>query len=141
MNVNIILSDAFRAESPSISNVRILHALMNALVVADEEYLRNHAAPRLYASHVRYGRTNEWESIPDLLSRGYGDCKSLSAWLVAEKRVRDREQAEIEFRWKRRAKSGVPDWHILVRTAKGPEDPSKVLGMNMNENAYMGGGR
>lgn len=144
MNVVFGLRDVFNVDTPMISNARVLRALLDTLIVADEEYLRNHSAPRLYSSHVRYGRTNEWESIPDVMARGTGDCKSLSAWLVAEKRVRDGQAAEADFRWMRNPKKGgIPDWHIVVRTSTGVgwEDPSKVLGMNMNENAYMGGSR
>jgi len=142
MNVTFGLSDVFNVDSPMISNARVLRALLDALIVADEEYLRNHRAPRLYSSRVTYGRTNEWESIPDVLARGSGDCKSLSAWLVAEKRVRDGQPAEAVFRWMRNPKKGgIPDWHILVRSQSGWEDPSKVLGMNQNENSYMGGHR
>lgn len=141
MNIHMGLSHLFTPEAPTLSNARVLKALLDALIIADEEYLRTHKAPRLYASRIVYGRTNEWESIPDMLKRGYGDCKSLSAWYIAEKRVKDGETAEPQFRWKRRAGSGIPDFHILVLTKKGFEDPSKVLGMNLNENAYMGGGR
>ena len=142
MNVPFNLAAVFNADTSMVSNARVLRALLEVLIAADEEYLRTHAAPRLYASNVRYGRTNEWESIPDVIARGYGDCKSLSAWLVAERRVRDKKPADVTFRWLRNPKKGgVPDWHILVMGDHGWEDPSKVLGMNMNENAYMSGGR
>ncbi len=140
MIVTFGLRDVFNADTSMISNQRVLRALLDALIVANEEYLRTHTAPRLYSSRVTYGRTDEWESIPDVLARGKADCKSLSAWLVAERRVRDGKPAEAVFRWMRNPKkNGTPDWHILVRTKTGWEDPSKVLGMNMNENSYMGG--
>jgi hypothetical protein len=149
MNVVFNLADVFTPESSTLENARVLKGLLDALVVADEAYLAHHRAPRLYASHVVYGRTNEWERIPDVLMRRSGDCKSLAAWRVAELR-KDGIRADAVFRWKRRAKSGVPDFHIVVQrdAYKGPdgkitiwEDPSKVLGMTMNENVYMSGGR
>jgi hypothetical protein len=95
-----------------------------------------------------YGRTDDWETIPALYSAGYhgtdkpgtsfpthygrfGDCKSLSAALIAEYRFQGRA-AEPEFRFAD-LPGGSRLFHILVRTEQGPEDPSKVLGMGKAE--------
>jgi hypothetical protein len=132
------LSDVFVPESSTLENAKVLAALMRALTEADVAYLEHHKVPKLYASRVVYARTNEWERIPDVLARGWGDCKSLSAWLVAEYRMQGVWAVPV-FRWKRRP-NGVSDYHILVQTRKGYEDPSKVLGMGGSEWDHFGNG-
>jgi hypothetical protein len=84
---------------------------------------------------VVYGRTKLWEPIPALYQRGYGDCKSLTAALIAQYRKK-RIACEPVFRWVRKPeRQGETDYHILVHTDKGFEDPSKVLGMGADENS------
>ena len=137
MQIVFNLSGVFTASSSTLENAITLRALLEALIQTDLAYLRNHAAPKLYASRVVYGRTSEWERIPDVIRRGYGDCKSLSAWLIAEYRMQG-IAAKPKFRWKRRDSfgTGVPDYHILVQTSKGLECPSRRLGMNLDESSY-----
>ena len=92
--------------------------------------------PPLYHSGVRYDRTTVWDTTPALYARRYGDCKTLAAARIAELR-RAGYFAEPTFRWVPRNKKdvdGVRDFHILVQTDGGWEDPSKVLGMLENEN-------
>jgi hypothetical protein len=67
------------------------------------------------------------------MKRGYGDCKSLTAWRVAEYRKKGIVAGAV-FRWANNSSGGL-DFHILVQTEKGYEDPSKVLGMGRDENA------
>lgn len=138
MQICFNLSGVFTASSSTLENAIVLRALLEALTQANVAYLRNHSAPKLYNSGVVYGRTVEWERIPDVMRRGYGDCKSLSAWLIAEYRMKG-QAAKPKFRWKRRDAfgTGIPDFHILVLGPNGLEDPSRKLGMNRDEMSYM----
>jgi hypothetical protein len=93
---------------------------------------------RLYDSGVRYDRTREWENIAALYKRGYGDCKSLTAALVAEYYIRGIEAKPV-FRSIENWREGR-DYHILVMTPKQNgidktvfEDPSRKLGMGADE--------
>lgn len=138
MNVHFNLTHAFVPGSSALENAKVLKHLMACLVTIDEIYLEHHQAPKLYASHVVYGRTNEWEPIGAVLERRSGDCKSLAAWRVAELR-KEGKRADIVFRWKERPNSMVRDYHLLVVTPEGYEDPSKKLGMGQNEVAPMPG--
>jgi len=138
MIVTMDLPHVFSTGSTDLENAKALKALMTALIDLDVAYLQHHQAPKLYASHVVYGRTQEWETIPAVLARRYADCKSLAAWRVAELRKED-TRADAVFRWKAR-NNGIKDFHILVVTPKGYEDPSKVLGMGSNEVAPMRNG-
>jgi hypothetical protein len=139
MIVVMNLSGVFDPDSNKLENAAVLDALMTCLIKTNIAYLEHHKAPMLYASRVIYKRTREWERIPDVLARGYGDCKSLAAWRVAEMLVKEGTKAKAVFRFNPRPSSGVPDYHILVQSSKGWEDPSKRLGMNLNENAYFHG--
>jgi hypothetical protein len=133
-------------------NALALARLMQALVSLNEAYLLHHPARGLYQSGVVYRRTTVWDTIPALYARGYGDCKSLAAALVAQYRagidpeskggqlVHGPIPAKCVFRWNP-ASQDVILFHILVqtppgfRTDTGYEDPSKRLGMGKNENA------
>jgi hypothetical protein len=113
-------------------NALALQALLECLIAVDRVYLRRQGrrVPKLYNSHVRYARTKVWDSIPDLLARGYGDCKSLSAMYVAEMREAHGERAATPFfRFAVNPQTKQKDFHILVRVPKGWEDPSRKLGM------------
>lgn len=137
---------AFNPDSPPLVNARVLSVLLENLIQVDMVYLQcmrdvGRAVPELHRSGVVYGRTKLWESIPDVIARGYADCKSLTAWFVAQ--VRDaavvqhgatmaqaRGMAKPVFRWVRNTSNGQRDFHILVQTPTGWRDPSKDLGMN-----------
>ena len=129
------MSDVFTATSSRLENAECLRALLDCLIAVDVSYLEHHKAPSLYGARVRYGRTEEWERIPDVIRRGGGDCKSLAAWRIAELR-KDGHRADPEFRFMPRPRDSIPNFHILVRTANGAEDPSAILGMNKSELAY-----
>ncbi len=99
--------------------------------------------PRLYELHdahgITYYRTQIWDTLPALYERGYGDCKSLTCALIAQYLYEGKECAPV-FRFQKRPDgSGALDFHILVQTADGFEDPSKVLGMGSDENAPIRG--
>lgn len=106
---------------------------VESLVVADSAYLRVHRrAPWLLESGVVYAEDDdgreEWKDIPETLARGAGDCKDLSAWRIAELRVRVGEWAVPMVSFERR---GVRvKAHVVVQRADGRlEDPARALGM------------
>lgn len=133
MHITFNLPQVFHADADKVENAYALRALLDCLININIAYLRIHETPDLYHAGVKYGRTQLWESIPALYARGYGDCKSLTAALVAERRL-EGFAAEPVFRFNSNV-DGSTDYHILVRTNDGYEDPSKVLGMGQDENA------
>jgi hypothetical protein len=128
---------AFRHDSTHVENAEALSALLDCLIAINTSYLTHRAGkiPRLFDSGVIYDRTQVWDSIPALYARRYGDCKSLTAALVAEYRLQGIEAKPV-FRWVKRKAENDMIFHILVQTARGFEDPSKVLGMDRHENSY-----
>ncbi len=128
------LPHAFNSQSSAVDNARNLRILLNTLIELNSAFLKGHTVQPLYKAGVTYGRTFEWDTIPALYAKRYGDCKSLSAALIAERRALGR-MAEPVFRFAQ-GKTGNLDFHILVQTEQGYEDPSKVLGMTLDENQY-----
>ena len=129
MRVCLDLGGVFYPGASDEDNALALQALLEALIAIDRVFLRRRPrTPKLYASGVRYGRTQVWDSIPDLLTRRYGDCKSLTAMLVAELREAG-EAAQPVFRFAMNPQTHNKDFHILVRRGKTFEDPSRKLGM------------
>lgn len=126
----------FDSASDPTDNARALQALLHCLGAIDLIYLqyRGNITPPLYESGVVYDRTQIWDSIPALYARGYGDCKSLTAALIAEYAAQGRVSRPV-FRWIV-GKDGQTNYHILVQTETGFEDPSKVCGMEQHENSY-----
>lgn len=136
MQITIDIPFAFYPGSSLEMNAEALRILLDSLVELNLVYLRSHALPNLYRSGVRYGRTQVWDTIPALYARKYGDCKSLTAARVAELRLAGIEARPV-FRYNyRQDGSGSFDYHILVQTPEGFEDPSKILGMGQNENRW-----
>lgn len=138
MDITFNIPHAFYPGSSPETNADALRALLDGLILLNLAYLRTHTVPALYQSGVRYGRTEVWDTIPALYEKGYGDCKSLTAAMIAERLVRG-VQAYPVFRFDyRKDGSGELDFHILVQNPDGTfEDPSKVLGMGQNENTRM----
>ncbi len=136
------LPDVFTKDAPFDENAHALKCLLDCLVQLNLSYLKygpKISIPTLYDSSVYYKRTQIWDTIPALYSRGFGDCKSLSAALVAQYLSQGKEAAPV-FRFVRRNDgSGSLDFHILVQTAEGFEDPSKVKGMGSVEVAPIRG--
>lgn len=133
MQITFNLPHVFNPSSSPLDNAYALRALLDCLINLDLAFLRLHPAPPLYKAGVRYDRTSWWETIPALYARKFGDCKSLSAALIAQYR-RSRIPAEPVFRFVTNT-DGSTDYHILVQCPSGFEDPSKVLGMGADENA------
>jgi len=134
------LPSLFGTDSTPNQDGAALQALLVGLITLNRAFLVNHAVPDLYRCGVIYGRTDIWDTIPALYApkstrngaQPYGDCKSVSACLVAE-RLKKGQEALPVFRWIR-TPLGTKDYHILVLTPDGFEDPSKVLGMGRDEN-------
>lgn len=144
MQIAFALPHVFNSTSTSKENARALQALLDCLVNLNMAYLQDmkekgHFVMPLYKAGVTYGRTTVWDTIPALYARGYGDCKSLSCALVAQWRARGIKCRPVHRWMKRPDGSGATDFHILVQTANGWEDPSKKLGMGQNENARIQG--
>lgn len=146
MDITFSIPHAFSPSSPEDDNSDVLRVLLDCLVRLNLAYLRNHSAPALYQSGVVYGRTLLWEPIPAIIARGYGDCKSLAPWLIAEY-VRQGIPCQPVFRFIQRPDgSGELDFHILVhrtdivdgRDERMFQDPSRILGMGRNENEDIG---
>ena len=124
------LSHEFSEGSTPEENSFALKALLGALVALDVGFLRRtRDVPRLYASGIVYVREPHWLTTETMYLQGYGDCKSLTAAIIAERLFYDRVQCTPVFRDIRR-KDGLLDFHILVMNPDGTfEDPSKVCGM------------
>ena len=132
MYITFNINDAFNGQSNDLNNAYTLRALLNCMVELNKAYLiLNPKTPPLYESGVKYARTVLWEPIPALYSRQMGDCKSLATARIAELQMKG-VPCEPVFRFYARP-DGNKDFHILVRTARGWEDPSKKLGMGTNE--------
>ena len=135
MQITFDMPHVFHPVSSTEANAYALRALLDCLIALNKVYLHEHpTALPLYKSGVRYGRTQVWDTIPALYRRGYGDCKSLTAALIAQREL-DGEKCKPVFRWiSRPDDSGARDFHILVMHEDGSfEDPSKILGMGANE--------
>jgi hypothetical protein len=111
-----------------------IEAAVEALARANVAYLATHPkTPPLARAPIRYARERKlagaerWQTIPEILRVGHGDCEDLSAWRIAELR---REGVKAKpFVTGRRGK-----WHIRVKVRLGPQkvviyDPSKEKGM------------
>jgi hypothetical protein len=111
--------------------VRVNAACVAGLASVDFELLSLVTLPTLYASGVRYRKDRpgreRWKDAIALLRTGFGDCKDLVAWRIAEL-WRDGEQADIVSELERLP--GELVFHVSIRRANGRiEDPSILLGM------------
>lgn len=108
-----------------------LTAALAGLTAYNAEWLRAHpSAPALYASGVRYEREakgrESWQTLPDLLASGRGDCEDLACARAGELQATGEDpDAYAEAR---HVRAGL--WHIVVVRGDGTtEDPSRALGM------------
>ncbi len=119
-------------DMPVDAQANVLAAMLQALVLADAEYLRAHpSTPPLYKSGVKYLReqpgTDNWQDIPRTLELKTGDCEDLASWRTAELNAAG-EAAHVELI--HFVEEGVTLFHVVVRRADGTkEDPSNLLGM------------
>lgn len=134
----------FFSGSSQTDDDKALRILLDCLTEINTIFLRYHpntpilyprgAEPVFTQGPVFYARTQIWDPIPALYRRGYGDCKSLSAALIAQLRKNGEEVYPV-FRWVRAKdprRKGETNYHILVQGIHGFEDPSKILGMGKN---------
>lgn len=132
------LPHVFSGDSNPLENAKALRVLLDALIGLNTAYLEHHNVPLLYRAGVRYARTVEWDPIPALYLRRFGDCKSLAAARIAELRKQG-IACTPDFRWMKTPQRDGNLYHILVRrhpcpeAPGGVEDPSKILGMGQNE--------
>lgn len=133
MEITFDLPHVFHPEASREENALCLQSLLEMLIQINMIYRQRHAVPELYRSGVRYAKTQKWLTIPALYRDRKGDCKSLTAALVAEYRLAN-VFARPVFRFiERKNGNGILDFHILVQTSTGFEDPSKMLGMPHSE--------
>jgi len=110
---------------------RVVQSLVDALVVTNVGYLRDHPrTPLIYASGVYYcrddrGRERQWWDIPTVIENRCADCKALAAWRAAELIVRFGRSAEAVVT----TRDGIL-FHVVVRVGNQVEDPSELLGMH-----------
>lgn len=112
----------------------ILGGLVEALVLADRAYLRDHPeTPSIYDAGIPYVfNRDRWQDIPTmLLKRREGDCKDFTAWRVAELRQQGIKAAvHVTDRLITGPDGRLTMYHVLVRLPGGLlEDPSRMLGM------------
>jgi hypothetical protein len=143
MDITFNIPHVFHPGSSRDDNADALRALLDCLIRLNQVCIRSHAPLGLDHSGVRYGRTDIWDTIPALYQRGYGDCKSLTAALIAEYRLKGIECSPV-FRWSDNPNgNGDVLYHILVmkqtRTSVEFEDPSKRCGMRDDEMSYFQG--
>ncbi len=80
-------------------------------------------------THVSTEYGEEWQTIPWVIYRGYGDCEDLGAWRAAELRAKYQIKATPYIKM-RRMPNGYWRAHVVVRWPNGQiEDPSAKLGM------------
>lgn len=130
--VEIILSLPVRGDLAK----QAIESAVETLARADLCYLvENPDTPTLARSGVIYQRETQdgperWQTIPEMLASGVGDCEDFAAWLIAQLRRRGVKAAPVAM--------PIIDqpgkWHILVRAKlKGNHwaltDPSKEAGM------------
>jgi hypothetical protein len=129
---------AFNTRSSKQENAIALEVLLAALCALNRIWLQCYpGTPPLYATPVFYERTVVWDTIPALLSRGFGDCKSLTACEIAEFRESGVWCRPV-FRFQ-----GDPSaimFHILIMFEDGTwKDPSAERGMHSYQETHEGG--
>lgn len=107
-----------------------------ALTTMNRLYLRmaraaGVAVPNLYDAGVRYYHPRgpeQWDTIPDVLRKGTGDCKCLAAWRAAELLESGQKAFAVPVQ------QHADLFHVIVRYHDGKiEDPSKLLGMGQRD--------
>lgn len=107
-----------------------VRAAINALVGINVQLMSPNpgAWPSVYGAGLRYvperpGKRERWQTAPELLARGYGDCEDLASYTVARYIVNGTPARAGVFR----TEAG---YHIVVILPNGDiEDPSARTGM------------
>lgn len=111
--------------------------LVEALARIDAVWLSAHPeTPDLYSSGVRYVSRglgycgDDWRDVPEVLREGNGVCEDLSAWRIAELRVRRGIAAGPVVTSEAAPAGDLIVYHVRVGYPDGTiEDPSERLGM------------
>lgn len=86
-------------------------------------YLRTHHVPPLYGAGVVYQEEpagqgfEEFATVPQVITRGWGDCDDLVPWRVAELREAG-EPAQVRILWQKAHRgrhAGKKMFHLVVR--------------------------
>jgi len=105
-----------------------LAAALEGLVATNYTLMRKRRLPGIYSGRVRYQREpagrEQWQTAPEVLRAGVGDCEDLAAWRAAELRMLGiPARAEV-------VRTGPKKFHAVVMYPDGRmEDPSLRLGM------------
>jgi hypothetical protein len=115
-----------------------IEAAVETLARANVAYLAKHPntpsfarAPIRYQRELRLEGAERWQTIPEILKLGYGDCEDLAAWVIAEARIKGIKAKPFVS-----GKRGK--WHIRVKMKTrggGIEifDPSRDKGMGIKK--------
>lgn len=129
---------------PSKILALVIREALEAVILANQLYLRLHQVPALYESGIRYEEEpagqpyEDFSAVPVVLARGWGDCDDLVSWRIAELR-NGGENAKVRLKWAYDPIRGARMYHVLVRRSNGQvEDPSKRLGMGNHKAARIG---
>lgn len=129
---------------PSKILALVIREAIEAVVLANQLYLRLHQVPPIYESGIRYEEEpagqpyEDFAAVPVILARGWGDCDDLVSWRIAELR-NSGENAKVRLKWAYDPIRGARMYHVLVRRSNGQvEDPSKRLGMGTHKAARVG---
>lgn len=109
---------------------------LRVLAYANLLYLRR--APRtvgVYASGVRFRPEPQqgsgvelYQTIPEVLAQGWGDCDDLAGWRCAELCAQG-ERADVDLVAVERGGIGPRLWHAVVRRESGAiEDVAELIG-------------
>jgi hypothetical protein len=133
---------------PQSEQKKLVAAFIEVQIEINRRYLRANPRTKLiYNSGVRYKQDpisctvlnpqygkreracEEFVDIPTMLERGFADCKSLTAWRIAELRESG-DNAQIAIERISIPAQDVILYHITLQHANGnDEDPSVRLGM------------
>jgi hypothetical protein len=133
-----------KGANPRMSQLMLAGGVFG-LMLENIAWLRVHPeTPDLYSAGVSYkperrridprtGKPSEygeeWQTIPWVIYRGYGDCEDLGAWRSAELNAKYHIKAHPYIKM-RRMPDGFWRAHVVVRWPDGQiEDPSAKLGM------------
>lgn len=101
---------------------------LDALAAVDELAIVRERLPGLYGGAIVYAPElgEQFRYAGEVARSGWGDCDDLAAYRAAELRLAGDRSARP---WPVPAVGGLTPGHVVVRTARGDEDPSRALGM------------
>lgn len=118
---------------PHDAQARVVGDGVELLTAANEGLFATERWPRLYESGVRYKRDEpgreQWRDADEVKAEGFGSCRELAAWRIAELRTQGEAARSLVIPWT--GPDGSPEFHVRVLRGDGltVEDPSTMLGM------------